>query len=159
MVRWHHTGLHMGLLHMCHVVVVVAVLHLLWVDIDRLLGRGKRCLGRLRVWPWGHGGGRGGQSRVHLLLRGLVGQMEGLGCCCRCCCLLVLRVLDWTRSWVARRTPMLWRATLLGLACRRGRRLGVLWMRVQGCARVGVLLRHWPRRHIHGVCLLWVLCS
>lgn len=26
------------LLHMCHVVVVVAVLHLLWVDIDCLLG-------------------------------------------------------------------------------------------------------------------------
>lgn len=25
-----------------------------------------------------------GQSRVHLLLRGLVGQVEGLGCCRRC---------------------------------------------------------------------------
>ena len=63
-------------------VVVVAVLHLLRVDIDRLLGRGERCLGTLRVGPRGHRGGRGGQSRVHLLLRRLVGQVEGLGCCC-----------------------------------------------------------------------------
>lgn len=62
MVRWHHTRLHMGLLHVCHVVMVVAVLDLLWVDIDRLLGRGVRCLGRLRVGPRGHGGGRRGQS-------------------------------------------------------------------------------------------------
>lgn len=60
-VRGHYTRLHM-LLHMCHVVGVVAVLHLLWVDIDSLLGRGERCLGRLRIWPRGHGGGRGRQS-------------------------------------------------------------------------------------------------
>lgn len=159
MVRLHYTRLHMGLLHVCHVVVVVAVLHLLWVDIDRLLGRGERCLGRLRVGPRGHGGGSRGQGRIHLLLRGLVGQVEGLGCCCRCCCLLVLLVLDWAGSWVVRRTSMLWGTTLLALACRRGRRLGVLWVRVQGGAGVGVLLRHWPWRHIHGVCLLWVLCS
>lgn len=71
------------LLHVRHVVVVVAVLHLLWVDIDRLLGWGEWCLGRLRVGARGHGRGRGGQSRVHLLLRRLIGQVQGLGCCCR----------------------------------------------------------------------------
>lgn len=81
------------------------------------------------------------------------------GCCCRCCCLLVLRVLDWAGSWVTRWTSMLWRTTLLGLASRRSRRLGVLRVRVQGGTGVGVLLRHWTWRHIHGVCLLWVLCS
>lgn len=32
-------------------------------------------------------------------------------------------------------------------------------MRVQGSAWVGVLLGHRPCRHIHGVCLLWVLRS
>lgn len=158
-VRRHHARLHMGLLHVCHVVVVVAVLHLLRVDVDGLLGRGERCLGRLRVGPWGHGGGRGGQSRVHLLLRGLVGQVERLGRCSRCCCLLVLRVLDWAGCRVAWRSSVLWGTTLLGLACGCGRRLGVLWVGVQGGARVGVLLRHRPWRHIHGVCLLWVLCS
>lgn len=68
---------------MCHVVVVVAMLHLLWVDVDSLLGGGERCLGGLRVGAGGHGRGRGGQSRVHLLLRGLVGQVEGLGSGCR----------------------------------------------------------------------------
>lgn len=61
-VRWHHTRLHMGLLHVRHVVVVVAVLHLLRVDVDGLLGRGERCLWRLRVGPRGHGGGRRGQG-------------------------------------------------------------------------------------------------
>lgn len=64
-----------------------------------------------------------------------------------CCCLLVLWVLDWAGSWVARRTSMLWRTTLLGLACRRGRGLGVLCVGVQGGAGVGILLMHWPRRH------------
>lgn len=85
--------------------------------------------------------------------------MEGLGCCCCCCCLLVLLVLNWAGSWVARRTSMLRGTTLLCLASRRSRGLGVLWVRVQGGAVVGVLLRHRPWRHIHGVCLLWVLCS
>lgn len=42
---------------------------------------------------------------------------------------------------------MLWGATLLGLACRCGRGLGVLWVRVQGGAGMGVLLRHRPWRH------------
>lgn len=42
---------------------------------------------------------------------------------------------------------MLWGSTLLALACRRGRGLGVLWVRVQGGTGVGVLLRHWPWRH------------
>lgn len=64
-----------------------------------------------------------------------------------CRCLLVLLVLDWAGSWVARRTPVLWGPTLLGLACRRGRRLGVLRVGVQGGAWVGILLRHWPLRH------------
>lgn len=40
-VRRHYARLHVGLLHVCHVVGVVAVLHLLWVDINRLLGRGE----------------------------------------------------------------------------------------------------------------------
>ena len=71
------------LLYVGHVVVVVSVLHLLGVDVDRLLGRGERGLGGLWVGPRGHGGGSGGQGRVHLLLLGLVGQVEGLGCCCR----------------------------------------------------------------------------
>lgn len=158
-VRRHHAGLHMGLLHVCHVVVVVAVLHLLRVDVDRLLGRRERCLGGLRVGPRGHGGGRGSQSRVHLLLRGLVGQVEGLGRCRRRCRLLVLLVLDWASSRVAGGTPVLRGTSLLGLARRRGRGLGMLRVRVQGGAGVGVLLRHWPRRHIHGVCLLRVLCG
>lgn len=85
--------------------------------------------------------------------------MEGLGCCRRCCRLLVLRVLDWAGSWVARGTSMLRRTTLLALARRRSRGLGMLRVRVQGGAGMGVLLGHWPWRHIHGVCLLWVLCS
>lgn len=72
------------LLYVCHVVVVVAVLHLLWVDIDGRLGGGEGCLGRLRIGPRGHGGRSGGQGRIHLLLLGLVGQVEGLRCCCRC---------------------------------------------------------------------------
>lgn len=42
---------------------------------------------------------------------------------------------------------MLWGTTLLGLACRCGRGLGVLWVRVQGGAGMGILLRHWPWRH------------
>lgn len=159
MVRWHHARLHMSLLHVCHVVVVVAVLHLLRVDVDRLLGRGERCLGGLRVGPWGHGGGSGSQGGVHLLLRWLVGQVEGLSCCCRCCCLRVLWVLDWASSWVAWRTSMLRRTPLLALTCGRSRGLWVLWMRVQGGTGVRVLLRHRPWRHIHGVCLLRVLCS
>lgn len=54
MMGWHNTRLHMGLLHMCHVVRIVAVLHLLRVDVDSLLGRGERGLGGLRVGPWGH---------------------------------------------------------------------------------------------------------
>lgn len=159
MVGLHHTRLHMGLLHVRHVIVVVAVLHLLRVDIDGLLGRGERCLGRLGVGARGHGGRGGGQGRIHLLLLGLVGQVEGLGCGRRCCRLLVLLVLDRTGSWVVRRTSMLLWTTLLALACRCGRGLGVLRVRVQGGVGVGVLLRHWPLRHIHGVCLLWVLCS
>lgn len=63
-----------------------------------------------------------------------------------CCCLWVLWVLDWAGSWMARRASMLW-STLLCLACRRGRGLRVLRVRVQGGTRVGVLLRHWPWRH------------
>lgn len=69
---------------MRHVVVVVAVLHLLRVDVDGLLGGGEGGLGGLRVGARGHGGGRGRQGRVHLLLRGLVGQVEGLGRRRRC---------------------------------------------------------------------------
>lgn len=42
---------------------------------------------------------------------------------------------------------MLWGTTLLALACRCGRGLGVLWVRVQGGAGMGILLRHWPWRH------------
>lgn len=41
MVGWHDTRLHMGLLHVCHVVRIVAVLHLLRVDVDSLLSRGE----------------------------------------------------------------------------------------------------------------------
>lgn len=159
MVGWHNTRLHMGLLHVRHVVGVVAMLDLLWVDIHSLLSRRERCLWGLRVWPWGHRRWCGCQGRIHLLLWRLVSQVEGLGCCCCCCCCLrVLWVLDWAGSWMARRASMLW-STLLCLACRRGRGLRVLRVRVQGGTRVGVLLRHWPWRHIHGVCLLWVLCS
>lgn len=128
-VRWDDTGLHMGLLHMCHMVGVVAMLHLLSVNVDRLLSRGERRLGRLRVRR--HGGGRRGQGRVNLLLWGGVGQMESLGCCRRCCCcLLVLRMLDWAGCRVAWRAAMLRRAALLGLASRGGRGLGVLRVRV-----------------------------
>lgn len=65
------------------------------------------------------------------------------------CCLLVLLVLDWTGSRVTGRTAVLWRPPLLGLACRGCRGLWVLWVWVQGGARVGVLLRHWPWRHCH----------
>lgn len=113
-----------------------------------------------------------GQSRVHLLLRGLVGQVEGLGCCrcvgggsrirIRCytdatgaqrqkaltrCCLLVLLVLDRTGGRMAGRTAVLWGAPLLGLARGGCRGLWVLWVWVQGGTRVWVLLRHWPWRH------------
>lgn len=157
-VGLHQTRLHMGLLYVGHVVVVVSVLHLLGVDVDRLLGRGERGLGGLWVGPRGHGGGSGGQGRVHLLLLGLVGQVEGLGCCCRGC-LLVLGVLHWAGSGVVLRASVLLGAPLLALACRRGRGLGVLLVRVQSGVGVGVLLRHWPWRHIHGVCLLRVLCG
>lgn len=85
--------------------------------------------------------------------------MEGLGCCSCCCCLWVLWVLDWAGSRVAGRPPMLRWTTLLSLARGRGRRLGVLRVGVQGSAWVRVLLGHRTCRHIHGVCLLWVLCS
>lgn len=47
-----------------------------------------------------------------------------------CCCLLVLCVLDWASSWMAGRTPMLRGTTLLALAGRCCRGLGVLWVRV-----------------------------
>lgn len=155
----HDARLHMGLLNVRHVVVVVAVLHLLRVDVDGLLGGGERCLGGLGVGAWGHGGGCGGQGRVHLLLRTLVGQVESLGCCCCCCDLLVLWVLDRAGCWVALRAAVLWRAALLALACGRGGGLRVLRVGVQGGTGVRVLLRHRPWRHIHGVCLLRVLRS
>lgn len=81
---WLSRGRVTYLLHVRHVVVVVAVLHLLRVDVDGLLGGGEGGLGGLRVGARGHGGGRGRQGRVHLLLRGLVGQVEGLGRGRRC---------------------------------------------------------------------------
>lgn len=66
------------LLHVGHVVVVVAVLHLLRVDVDGLLGRREGRLRGLRVGARRHGRRRRGQSGVHGLLR-LVGQVKGLG--------------------------------------------------------------------------------
>lgn len=156
-VRGHDPRLHMGLLHVGHVVGVVAVLDLRRMDVDGLLGRGEGGLGGLRVGPRGHGGRGGGQSRVHLLLWGLVGQVQGLCCCGRRCSLWVLGVLHWAGGGVVGGSAVLGRSTLLALSRGRGRGLGVLRMGVQGGAVVRVLLRHGAWRHIHGVCLLRVL--
>lgn len=61
-VRGHNPRLHVGLLHVSHVVGVVAVLHLRRVDVDSLLGRGEGGLWGLRVGPRGHGGWGGSQG-------------------------------------------------------------------------------------------------
>lgn len=95
------------------------MLHLLGVEVHGLLGRGEAALGGLGVGPWGHGGRGGGKGLVHLLL-GLVAHVQGLGGCS-------LVLLDGAGSRMV--SPML--PALLGLACGRGRGLGVL-----------VLLRH-----------------
>lgn len=71
-------------------------------------------------------------------------------CGLTCCRLLVLLVLDRAGGRVAGWASVLWGAALLGLASGRGRRLGVLGVRVQGGAGVGVLLRHRPWRHWRG---------
>ncbi len=118
---------------MSHMVRIIPMLHLLWVDVESLLSRGETGLRRLRVGAGGHGR-RGGCQGVHLLLL-WVSQMDGLGCSGRC---LVLRMLNGAGSRVA--ASML--ITLLQLSCRGGRGLRVLRMRVKGRAWVGKLLRN-----------------
>lgn len=111
---------------MGHVGGVVAVLHLLGVEVHGLLGRGEAALGGLGVGPRGHGGWGGGQGLVHLLL-GLVAHVQGLGSCSS------LVLLDRAGGRVVATVLH----ALLGLACGGGRGLGM-----QGGIGVGVLLRH-----------------